>query len=222
MVQGNGGRAATNAAAFDIVWKQAWQAGLSVWQRLSVADLGEEIVVVLFWLAALVSVGIAFAIWLMSQIVLGLFIIVGPLMIGLALFGATKSIFQRWIGALISSVLLQVGILILLSLTIRTTAGLVVQIMTYNGSNVYEQLGLLLNGIIVFFLCGILAFQMPGWASSLAGGMAFHGGAVAYLLLRQMNSTTNTAVAAAKQAGGDIRSRIRPPAPRAISDRKDR
>ena len=157
VVQGNGGRAATNAAAFDIVWKQAWQAGLVVWQRLSVTDIGEEAVVLAFWLAAILSVGIAFAIWLMGQIVLRLFIIVGPLLIGLVLFDATKSIFSRWIGALLSSMLLQIGILILLSLTIRTTAGLVVQILTYHGTNAYEQIGLLLNGIIVFLLCGILA-----------------------------------------------------------------
>lgn len=222
IVQGNGGRVATSAAAFDILWKQSWMAGLSVWQRLSVADLGEEIVVVAFWIAAILSTGIAFAIWLMSQIVLALFIIVGPLMIALPLFGATREIFSRWIGALISSVLLQVGILILLSLTVRVTAGLIVQTMAYNGSNSYEQLGLLCNLIIVFLLCGILAIQMPAWASSLAGGMSFHGGAVAFLLLQRMNGTTNKAVSAVSQAGTDIRNRIRPPAPRAISDKKDK
>ena len=223
VVQGNSGRVATNAAAFDILWKQAWMAGLSVWQRLSVADLGEEVVVVLFWAAAMVSVGIAFAIWLMSQIVLGLFIIVGPLMIGLALFGATKEVFTRWVGSLISSILLQVGILILLSLTIRVAAGLVVQIMAYNGSNMYEQLGLLCCGIIVFLLCGILAFQMPSWASSLAGGMSFHGGAVAYLLLMQMRGAGSAAGAAgtAISRGADgIRNRVRPSAPRAISSQR--
>ena len=220
VVQGNGGRVATNAAAFDIVWKQAWQAGLVVWQRLSVTDIGEEAVVIAFWLAAILSVGIAFAIWLMSQIVLGLFIIVGPLMIGLALFGATKSVFSRWIGALLSSMLLQVGILILLSLTIRTTAGLVVQILTYHGTNAYEQIGLLLNGIIVFLLCGILAFQMPSWASSLAGGMSFHGGALAYIMLTQMrgaSSLAGRAGGAASKAATAIRNRVASPAPRSKS-----
>lgn len=195
-----GGTAAPTAWAFDMIWQHSWEAGWSAWKQLSVADLGEEIVVVLFWMAALISVGLAFAIWMMSQIVLALYIIIGPLLIGLALFSATRSIFARWIGGMVSSVLLQVGILILLALTLRTEAALVVQIPSTVGPNVYTGLNLLLSCIVVFLLCGLLAFQMPGWATSLAGGMQFHGGALALIMLTQIKGATG----AISGAGGAI------------------
>ena len=225
VVQGNNGQAVTSAGAFDIVWRQAWQAGLSVWQRLSVADLGEEIAVVLFWLFGIVAVGVAFAIWLKSQVVMGLYIIIGPLMIGLALFSATREIFARWISGLISTLFLQVGILILLALMLRVAAALVVQIMAYNGSNMYEQLGLLWGGVAVFVLLLILVWQMPAWASSLAGGMQFHAGAMALLLLSQVRGATGVvgATGSAMNRGADrIREGMRRPAQRSLSLRGGR
>lgn len=191
VVTGNGGAAGTTAWAFDMIWRHSWEAGWSVWKTLSVADLGEEIVVVLFWIAALLSVGIAFAIWMMSQIILALYIIIGPLVIVMVLFAPTRAITARWIGGILSSIFLQVGILILLTLTLRTEAGLVTQIPSTVGPNVYVGLNLLLACIAVFLLCGILAFQMPGWAASLAGGMQFHGGALALIMLTQMRGATS-------------------------------
>jgi type IV secretory pathway VirB6-like protein len=43
-----------------------------------------------------------------------LYIAIGPLLIGLALFPATRSIFERWIGSLISCVILQIATIVLL------------------------------------------------------------------------------------------------------------
>ena len=45
---------------------------------------------------------VAFAIWLISRVILALYIAIGPLLIGLALFPATRSIFEHWITALFS------------------------------------------------------------------------------------------------------------------------
>jgi type IV secretory pathway VirB6-like protein len=57
---------------------------------------------------------VAFAIWLISRVILALYIAIGPLLIGLALFPATRSIFERWIGSLISCVILQITTIVLL------------------------------------------------------------------------------------------------------------
>ncbi len=57
-------------------------------------------IIVAFWIVAIVSTVVAFAIWLISRVILVLYIAIGPLLIGVALFPATRSIHERWIGAL--------------------------------------------------------------------------------------------------------------------------
>ncbi len=113
------GNATINANSFDAIWKQSFEAGLRVWRLLDYWDLGEEIVIVIFWAAGLVACITAFAIWFLSHVILGLFIIIGPLVIGLVLFPATRSIFERWIGAMISCVILQIVTVILVALTLQ-------------------------------------------------------------------------------------------------------
>jgi type IV secretory pathway VirB6-like protein len=66
------------------------------------AVLPSSWIIVAFWIVATVSTVVAFAISLISRVILALYIAIGPLLIGLALFPATRSIFERWIGWLIS------------------------------------------------------------------------------------------------------------------------
>ena len=68
-VTGGGGSAAINANSFDTVWIRAWRAGLEVWKTLDVTDVSEKLVVILFWLAGIVSTGLCFAIWLGRRLI---------------------------------------------------------------------------------------------------------------------------------------------------------
>ena len=175
---GNGG-ATIDANTFDTVWKQAFEAGLRVWRLLDYWDLGEIMVIVLFWLSALIACIAAFAIWFLSHVILGLFIIIGPLVLGLVLFPATKAIFERWIGAMISCVILQVITVIMVTLTLRVEDMIVQKILNFRGVNQFAQMGTLLSGVTFFFFATVILFQLPGFATALAGGLHFHTGAVA-------------------------------------------
>lgn len=201
---GSGGTAQPTAWAFDMIWRHAFEAGWSVWKLFHYWDVGELSVIVLFWLAVIISVGIAFGIWMMSQITLALYIIVGPIVIPLVLFSATRSITANWISGILSKIFLQTGLLILLTLTLRTEASMLEQIATETGQNYYSGLNLLLGCIVVFLLCGIVAFQMPGWASSLAGGMQLHGGALALIFMTQMRGASSAASSTGSAIGGAL------------------
>ena len=168
-----------SANSFDAVWNAAFQAGLSVWKLLDYWDVGEEIVIIAFWVSAILACIVAFAIWFLSHVILGLFIVIGPLMLGLVLFPVTKPIFERWIGAMISCVILQVLTVVIVSLTLRVEVLLIQQILSTRGPNSYDQLRILLSGMIFFAFSSIIAFQLPGMATSLSGGLQFHTGAVA-------------------------------------------
>ena len=198
------GNTGINANSFDTAWRQAFEAGLRVWKLLDSWDFGEQIVVVLFWGAALATCITAFAIWFLSHVILGLFIAIGPLLLGLVLFPVTKPIFERWIGAMISCVILQVVTVILLTTVLQVEDVVIQQILRYRGPNQFEQLRALLAGMIFFVFAAIIAFQLPGFATSLAGGLQFHTGAIARGLAAGTSSMVQTTAGVAKVADAGI------------------
>lgn len=213
-----------NANSFDLVWGQAYESGLRVWRLLDYWDVGEEITIFAYWVVAIIACVIAFTIWFLSHVVLGLFIIIGPLMIGLVLFPATSTIFERWIGAMISCVVLQVLTVILLSLTLRVEGQIVQLILVYKGPNVFEQIRTLMSGMIFFVFSGIIAFQLPGVANALAGGVHFHTAALARGAMRgggrigrAVGSVGGAANAGIDRGVAGLRQRIGPPTGNSLS-----
>ncbi len=200
---GNGG-ATINANSFDTVWRQAYEAGLRIWKLLDYWDIGEEIVIIVFWLAAMAACIVSFAIWFLSHVILGLFVVIGPLMLGLILFPATKAIFERWIGAMISCVILQIVTVIMVALTLQVETQIIQKIISYRGPNQFEQLGILLASMIFFAFAGLIASQLPGFATALAGGLHFHTGAIARGLGAGASRMGRAAGAAAKVADAGI------------------
>jgi len=220
-----------NANSFDTIWAQSYQAGLTVWKLLDYWDVGEEIIIAVFWFVAMISCIVAYTIWFLSHVILGLFIAIGPLLVGLVLFPATKPIFERWIGAMISCVILQVVTVLMVALTVKVEAQIVQKIILYKGPNQFEQLRVLLSGMIFFIFSGIIAFQLPGFATALSGGLQFHTGAIARGLAaggkfagqataatgRAANTTIGKGVAALRQrigpsTGGSLSRGSPPPA----------
>jgi len=169
---------AISANSFDIVLQKAFDAGLQVWKLLKWYQIGEQMFIILFVLVAIVSCIVTFAIWFISHISLAIFIAIGPLMLGLVLFPVTKPIFERWIGAMISCVIVQVTTVILLTLTLQVEGQLVTELATYKGNNPFEQDRILIAAMGFFGFVTILAFQIPGYGTALAGGLHFHAGAV--------------------------------------------
>jgi type IV secretion system protein VirB6 len=216
VVSGAGTGLSVGAGTIDSVWEPARDAGWRVWERLGWDQWGEMAVVVVYWLAGLLSCAIGFTVWMLSHLVLALFIIVGPLLIVAVLFPVTAAMFERWIGALIACVLTQFGIVVLLTLTLKTEAVLTAKVIAYSGPNVYAQINLLLAIVGVFIFSAILAWQMPAWANTLAGGLHFHGAALAFMARNQAARAGRMAAAGARAADRGITSAVdrirRPPA----------
>ncbi len=167
------------ADTFDQVWLRAWRAGLEVWRTLGWSDVAEKAIVVLFWAAAILSTGFCFAIWLISRVILALYIALGPLLVPLALFAATRAIFERWIGSLISCVILQITTIVLLYIVLTVEQEVIGSIARLGSVDPMVMLQVLLAGMIFFAVAAYVAFQLPAFATSLSGGLAFHTGALA-------------------------------------------
>src|SRR5579859_546864 len=168
-----------NAAAFDHLWNKAFAGGLAVWKNLGRFDFGLMFIIGLYWLAAAIATAFGFLVWLVSHILLGLFVAVGPLIVGMFLFPATRSIFERWIGALLSMIFLQVFIVTLLVVLIGAENTLLANITSAGGGNPMAQIQVLFGAIILFIIASVIVVQLPGAATALAGGMHFHANSLA-------------------------------------------
>lgn len=185
----SGSTNAVDANTFDQVWIKAWRAGLEVWRTLNWTDIGEKLIVILFWAAAIISTVFAFAIWLISRVLLALYIALGPLLVGLVLFPATRAIFERWIGSLISCVILQITTVVLLYIVLSVEQQVVGQVAIMGSVDSMAMIQVLLAGVIFFAVAAFVAFQLPGVASSLSGGLHFHSGALARAAQAAIGST---------------------------------
>ncbi|NPD70333.1 type IV secretion system protein, partial [Acetobacteraceae bacterium] len=173
------GGTAISANSFDVLLLKSYDAGLQVWKLLHWYDIGEMILIVVFWAIAILACVVTFAIWFISHISLAVFVALGPLMVPLVLFVVTKPIFERWIGAMISAVIVQVVTVILLTITLEVESQLVTQLAGYTGTNPFDQMRTLLAACAFFAFAALLAFQIPGFGTALAGGLHFHTGAIA-------------------------------------------
>jgi type IV secretion system protein VirB6 len=216
------GGTAIAANSFDTVLIKAFDAGLQVWKLLKWYNFGEQIFVIVFWVIAIFACLVTFAIWFISHISLAVFVALAPLMLPLVLFPVTKPIFERWIGAMISAVIVQVVTVILLTLTLEVEGQLVAQLASYAGTNPDEQMRTLVGAVAFFGFAALLAFQIPGFGTALAGGLHFHTGALARAALGVATGGASTlaqkagaisakADAAALSGARQVYRRIRPP-----------
>ena len=220
-----GGSGAIDSSDFDKVWIKAWGAGLEVWKTLSWDDIAEKIVVIMFWGAGILSTCFAFAIWLVSRVILALYVAIGPLLVPLVLFPATRSLFERWISSMITCLILQISTLVLLFIVLeveREVAGSVVALGT---TDPLPMIQVLLAGIIFFAVAAYVSLQLPAFASSIGGGMHFHVGAIARAGLSAVSGGGRALGVAERMAAsggrgvGRIVQAIRPPPGGSLSDR---
>ena len=188
-----------DAAAFDHIWNKAFGGGLAVWKNLGTFDFGLMLVICMYWFAAAVATAFGFLVWLVSHILLGLFVAVGPLIVGMFLFPATRSIFERWVGLLLSMIFLQVFVVSLLVVLIGAENVLLGNITSAGGGNPMAQIQVLFGAIILFIIASVIVVQLPGAATALAGGMHFHANALVRATFGQSAARTSRA------AGGALR-----------------
>jgi len=197
-----------SADTFDTVWTTAWNAGLEIWNRLTWNEYGQALIVIIFWGVVIISTLVSFAIWLISRITLALYIAIGPLLVGLILFPATQQIFERWIGSLISCVILQITTIILLYIMLDVEKKVLGAILVSNDT--MGMIKILFSGVIFFFTTAFVALQLPAIASSISGGLSFHTGAILQALkftlglpgriVRVANSSGKVAISSGKVA----------------------
>jgi type IV secretion system protein VirB6 len=98
-------------------------------------------------------------------------------LIPLALFQATRAIFEHWISSMISCVLLQIMTIIMMTVITGTEQQILTSFKTTMQSSTtstVDGMGLLLAGVMFFAVAAFVGLHLPQVATSVAGGVHFH------------------------------------------------
>jgi type IV secretion system protein VirB6 len=175
-----GGQQVT-ANAFDQLWGSAWAAGDEVYKNIgaySLKGVALTILVGLYWIAAIIAVGIAFLVYVLSHVMLGAAVALGPFFVALFLFDYTRKFFEGWIAVALALVVTQVLVVTLLALLIGIENEIVREIAAsgaaagVNANDVPAELHYLLEAGACYALLAFLAMQIPSFAARIMNGVA--------------------------------------------------
>lgn len=168
-----GGTIYAPAAQFDALWNATQRMAATVLaEATGYTQFGERIVIRILMMISLIALVIIFLMWVIARVVMGMVIALGPFLIGLYLFDATRPFVDRWVGKLVSLTLVQLSISVMLQLLMTGFNNYVRQAQTNPGGSLDEKIGALLQ-VGAWYWCGLLLIGgLTGVAYSIGGGLA--------------------------------------------------
>lgn len=161
------------AAPFDALFNQANAAGWDVYRRLPEWTFLKLFVFAYFGVA-LVAIGCGFMIWAEGAFCAALYVAIGPIILPLVLFKATRPIFTAWVGITASAALLQLLALTVASVLVLAMRGMLAAITSGIFGDATAVVAALMASALIFFLCARWSLKMPAVAAQLCGGVHWH------------------------------------------------
>jgi len=204
-IAGNGAPVA--AAAFDTLAGSVWAAGAQMLGSISAFDVGDYVVmglgVILCDGLCLIGLGIAFTLWIVTAVSLGLLVAIGPLALLCLILPQTSRFFSGWLSGIVTAIVAQFLYTALIALLIATVQTLLVHILATNGSTganankVADQLHLLFGAGGIFLIAGFVSLAIVPLARLIGGGAAAETAAISRWAHGQLG-------AGARAAGGAV------------------
>lgn len=163
---GGPGTAISSAAQFDRLWSAALNVNGLILRRasgvLDVMDRG-----VSWGIAALCLIGlfIMFIMWLIPRVFMAIVICMGPFLIPLYLFEATRGFAQAWISKLVGISALQLAASVLMRILLVITNDRFRVIQTSLGESTDMMLSNFFGIAILFWMGALLMFVLPSFVS---------------------------------------------------------
>jgi type IV secretory pathway VirB6-like protein len=178
----------TTAAAFDNIYDQICVIAAGVWQVTGMNMLGlfTGLTMILVFVVGFISLGILVIVYEVARMALAAVICLGPVIIGCAMFDATKPIFERAMGKVVALILLQTMGLIVMQLVLMGDQWFVAQIVTTFFNQMAATMSggqappggniLILIALLMWFFAGAMAmYNLPALAYSIGAGIPMRG-----------------------------------------------
>ncbi|MCK8786565.1 type IV secretion system protein [Roseomonas sp. NAR14] len=161
------------AAQFDAIWNATMRAAAGVLaEATGWTQIGERVAIRLLMAATFIPLVVIFLIWIVCRVVMGMVIALGPFLIGLWLFDATRPFVQRWVGKLVSLTLVQVCTAVLLRLLVEGFTTYLRSVQNNMGAGLDEKIASFLQ-VAGWYWCGLLLMAgLTTVAYSIGGGLA--------------------------------------------------
>ena len=203
--------AAGPAGQFDVIWNATARISAdTIAQASGFSYIGERIAIRILDAATITPLVMIFLMWIVTRVVMGLVIALGPFLLGLYLFDATRPFVNRWVGKLVALTLVQVSAAVLMQLLIGGFNQYLRSVQNIAGAGVDERIGALLQ-VSGFYWSGF--FLMSGLsivAYSIGGAAAMSFAPITQSAGAQLGNTATALTSAARALTAAVRSEAGP------------
>jgi type IV secretion system protein VirB6 len=172
-ITGGSGVGLTAPQMFDRVWDESMKIAQAANAQLELWDVVDGVELALLQLAIGACLLIAFAVYEIGQIMLGIVIGVGPFVLAGYLFDTTRGIAERWIGKLIGLSLLTLLIAIALEIILQGDENYINAAAATGALDIQTSLAILLQAMLFYALGAVIVVLLPGIAAYIGGGVSF-------------------------------------------------
>nr|WP_294556508.1 type IV secretion system protein [uncultured Rhodopila sp.] len=175
------GGIAVGGAAFDHLAGQAWASVVQVWNNFSWDSPKTYVPIIfasLYLIDAIIAISLCFALWVITQVGLGMTVAIGPLALACLINPQTARFFNGWLSTVVSFIIAQVMFVTIFSVLIATVNNTLAQILTgnaatgVNGNDIGGQIHQLVNAGLMFTVAAIVALSAIPIARAIGGGAA--------------------------------------------------
>lgn len=173
-VTGTGAAPTTAPSMFDKVWDQSMAIANTASAKLKLWDVVDGVELDLLEVGIGLCLIIAFAVYEIGQIMLGVVIAVGPFVLAGYLFDATRGIAERWVGKLIGLSLLTLLIAIALQIILQGDVTYIQAAGATSATDIETSIAILMQATLFYALGAVIIVLLPGIAAYIGGGVSFH------------------------------------------------
>lgn len=182
-VTGTGSAPSTAPSMFDKVWDQSMAIANAASAKLKLWDVVDGVELDLLEVGIGLCLIVAFAVYEIGQIMLGVVIAVGPFVLAGYLFDATRGIAERWVGKLIGLSLLTLLIAIALQIILQGDVTYIQAAGATSATDVETSIAILMQATLFYALGALIIVLLPGIAAYIGGGVSFHPGQMVALVM---------------------------------------
>lgn len=152
----------------DAFFNAGFSLGKQLWDQGGVTQIGYWIMATFVWFFVAIFTAISVFLTLLSSIATALLIAIGPIVIMLLLFNATKQFFQTWLSQLFNYALIAV----FTSMMLNILLSFIMAYITAAKAGGADPIIASVSTVVLLALSTLVLSQVPGIASGLAGGIA--------------------------------------------------
>lgn len=188
--------ASTTPGMFDKVWNGSMAIAKAADAQLTPFNISGAVELALLEGGIGLCLIIAFAVYEIGQIMLGVVIAVGPFVLAGYLFDATRGVAERWLGKLIGLSILTLLIAIALTIILQGDVTYIHTAAAQGALDVETSIAVLMQATLFYALGAVIIVLLPSIAAYIGGGISFHPSQMVTLMMpvaRSARSITSPA-----------------------------